>query len=394
MSAFSFDTKTRALCVGSFCSFQFPTTPCPMLTLTAVVTSNVVKKQLTSPLSSLIIIGGSNKRSSSIRSSSNGYQQTSPSAVHFPWRHSNDPLLRVQNKDDYSGMPNNARARFVRRLIATRELNLTFFDALRLPSILGALFGWNTRHGWEEELSANFTTAFGLAFSELLRTLFSRSSSSSTCAGFGSVSHEHPDCIILIDTSKKTKLNAHSPPPPPDGISSIENNDYLKQMIDETLLKQYLQLNLQHLQIKLSIKPIGSKIQNIFAVPMLTREVVTMKPHLKGAYQRLEAIYKDTKSYAEVKQKTYELAEEVGFDSAKRTVIAEVTISCLEFFQVKDTRTSEIVQGMKDDAAEEEVVHLVRFEAVTDRGKKKGERELSSWKIIDVDDLLEGNVFH
>jgi hypothetical protein len=68
---------------------------------------------------------------------------------------------------------------------------------------------------------------------------------------------------------------------------------------------------------------------------------------------------------------------------------------------VKDVRTGEIVQGMEDDEDEEEVVHLVRFEVVTDRKKKDnnnnnntGERDIGSWKIIDVDDLLDGNVFH
>ena len=130
---------------------------------------------------------------------------------------------------------------------------------------------------------------------------------------------------------------------------------------------------------------------------MLTREIVNQKPHLKGAYQRLEKVYKETQSYAEVKQKTYELAEEVGLQSAKRTVIADVSIRCLEYFQVKDVRTGEIVQGMEDDEDEEEVVHLVRFEVVTDRkkdGNNNGERDIGSWKIIDVDDLLDGNVFH
>ena len=85
--------------------------------------------------------------------------------------------------------------------------------------------------------------------------------------------------------------------------------------------------------------------------------------------------------------------------SAKRTVIADVTIRCLEYFQVKDVRTGEIVQGMGDDEDEEEVVHLVRFEVVTDRKKDNNnnytrERDIGSWKIIDVDDLLDGNVFH
>jgi hypothetical protein len=90
-----------------------------------------------------------------------------------------------------------------------------------------------------------------------------------------------------------------------------------------------------------------------------------------------------------------EFAKEVGH--SKRTVIAEASVKCNEFFQVKDRNTGKVVQGMEDDSAEEEVVHLVRFEVVTDEKNEngeEGEREIGSWKIIDVDDLLEGNVFH
>lgn len=309
-------------------------------------------------------------------------------------------------------MPNNVRAKFVRKLIAIREMNLSFWDALPiLPMVLPGY-----RHEWERELSTNFEIAFRLALEELLCTLFSDNGSDGS-----EVVHDENHCEISIDTSKMmNRKNAAAELDDNDETTktssqsaSIESNDYLNQMIDQTLLQKYQQLDLQHLQLKLTMRPIPDdddsssnapavQLQNIFAVPMLTREIVNQKPHLKGAYQRLEKVYKETKSYAEVKQKTYELAEEVGLQSAKRTVIADVSIRCLEYFQVKDVRTGEIVQGMEDDSAEEEVVHLVRFEVVTDRKKKDnnnnnnntGERDIGSWKIIDVDDLLDGNVFH
>ena len=70
----------------------------------------------------------------------------SSSSVHFPWRHSPTPLSRIQNNDDYSGMPNNVRAKFVRKLIAVREMNLSFLDAL--PTLIPGY-----RHEWERELS-------------------------------------------------------------------------------------------------------------------------------------------------------------------------------------------------------------------------------------------------
>ena len=97
-----------------------------------------------------------------------------------------------------------------------------------------------------------------------------------------------------------------------------------------------------------------------------------------------------------MKELTYELAEEIGEDDAfTRTVIADMTIYCSEFFQVKDKRSGLVVQGMEDGCEEEEVVHNVRFEVVTEKSDDgESGRKVGSWKIIDIDDMLEGNVFH
>jgi hypothetical protein len=300
------------------------------------------------------------------------HQSTTSLAMHlkFPWRHSPTPPTRLLNNDDYSGMPNNIRARFVRKLIAARELNLTFWNVLPIP-----LFG---NQDWEEELASNFSVAFGLALSELLRTLFPAE---------GAARYE--DQCVYVDSSVQSETKDNMI------ITTLENNDYLHQMMEQLLLQKFQHLNHDNnnVQIKLSLKPIQSRLQHIFAVPMLTRDIVASKPHLKGGYQRLEAVYKETKSYAEVKQKTYELAEEVGLESAQRTVIAEASVRCKEFFQVKDKNNGQVIQGMDDYAEEEEVVHLVRFEMVTDRCEN-GRRMGGNWKLIDIDDLLEGNVFH
>ena len=227
----------------------------------------------------------------------------SSSSVHFPWRHSATPLPRIQNNDDYSGMPNNVRAKFVRKLIAIREMNLSFWDAL--PILPALLPGY--RHEWERELSTNFGIAFRLALEELLCTLFSDNGSDG-----GEVVHNENHCIS-IDTSKmmtRRKNDAAAASVELDAnekttkTSESASNDYLSQMIDQTLLQKYQQLDLQHLQLKLTMRPIPDddvsssnapavQLQNIFAVPMLTREIVNQKPHLKGAYQRLEKVYKE-----------------------------------------------------------------------------------------------------
>ena len=71
---------------------------------------------------------------------------------YFPWRHSPSLPTRIQNRDDFSGMPNNFRARFVRRMIAGRELNRNFWEILPLPF----------DRGWEKELAENFSTGENL----------------------------------------------------------------------------------------------------------------------------------------------------------------------------------------------------------------------------------------
>jgi len=81
-------------------------------------------------------------------------------------------------------------------------------------------------------------------------------------------------------------------------------------------------------------------------------------------------------------------------------------IDCEEVFQVVDAGTGKVVQGMTGNISKagniqeskqlegENVTHLVRFEMPTFRGAEPSERELGSWKIIDWDDLLHGNVWH
>jgi hypothetical protein len=63
---------------------------------------------------------------------------------------------------------------------------------------------------------------------------------------------------------------------------------------------------------------------------------------------------------------------------------------------VKDAQSGTVIQGMEDEQEDEEVIHNIRFEVVTEKndeddGKK---RKVGNWKIIDIDDLLDGNVFH
>ncbi len=77
----------------------------------------------------------------------------------------------------------------------------------------------------------------------------------------------------------------------------------------------------------------------------------------------------------------------------KQTIVAKAAIKCHELFQVKDTSSGSVLQGMEDSSEQEEVVHKVRFKIVTDESQNGAARDIVNWKIINVDNLLEGNMF-
>ena len=301
-----------------------------------------------------------------------------PDPVSFPWRHERDLPPRFLEKDDLSGMPNNFRARLLRRLVACRELNISAFEALPLP------FG--LAHTWEDNLAHNFAKAFGVALEELLTSVFRG-------ATVYVMNAEGDPSSISIDSSERDEAGEE------EGADAypMENNDFLDSMMDKNLIAKYSSTDPEKkMHLKLSIRPMKVALQHIFAVPLLSRAIVEEKPHLKGAYREIERLFSENKSYAEVKEKTSDLMTEIGRGrSYTRTVVVDMTIECMEYFQLKDASTGIVLQGMQDDDEEEEVVHNIRFEVVTQKGEDGQGRELAGgWKVIDIDDLLEGNVFH
>ncbi|KAL7539270.1 hypothetical protein ACHAWF_006360 [Thalassiosira exigua] len=282
----------------------------------------------------------------------------------FPWRHSSMLPDRILERNDYSGAfnPTARDPPILRKLIAARELNIPVCNVLPIPFY---------KHEWEVDLANGFAVAFEFAMIELLRSIFR-------------VRVEHQDGIISLDSSKGDSMN--------DICDSVYDNEYLKGMMDKKLIKQY-QINPEKMQLKFTLQPIEATLQHIFAVPVpgLTREIVEDNPYLRGAIYRLHSAYDENgfdEHYFDL------LTDFAKHGPDKRTVIAEASVRCMEFFQVKDASTGSVVQGMEDGSEAEEAVHIVRFEVVTDEGGNNEERDIGNWKIIDVDDLLEGNVFH
>lgn len=144
------------------------------------------------------------------------------SGNYFPWRHESQPTTRLLEKNDFSGMPNNFRARLIRRLVSCRELNISLLEAIPVPFFV---------HTWETELVDNFKAAFVLALSELLSSIFQ-----------SPVKNEHG--VISIDS--RNKLNATTIP--------VENDEYLNRMLDKNLLTKYQSMNANKLRLKLSIR--------------------------------------------------------------------------------------------------------------------------------------------
>jgi len=298
--------------------------------------------------------------------------------ISFPWRHSTTLPERILQKDDLSHMPNNFQARFVRRLVACKELNMTpFWNAIPLP------FGWE--HEWEGELANNFATAYGLALEELLGSVFG-----------GKVKVINDEDGITIDSSVKCE-DGDGDDDEEVSTKSLVGNSYLNSMFDKKLVERYSMLDSNRCRLKLTIRPMDAKLHSIFAVPLITRDIVEKKPHLKGSYQKIEKEFADSKSYNTVKKMTYDLAEEIGeADAYRRTVIADVLLTCSEYYQLRDLSTGSLLDdySMEDGGEEEIVVHNVRFEVTTEKGEDGLRKIAGSWKIVDLDDLLEGNVFY
>lgn len=279
----------------------------------------------------------------------------------FPWRHSPDPLQRVIERNDLSVPPHHARAKFVRKTLAMRELGASFFQCMFSRS-------------WEQKLAEHFTWAFQRGVAGLLSKTFE----------------------VQMDTiySDVSGININTGVPGPCELTDSEKEgteSFVSSMLEENLRNLYKHIVPSSINLKLKVTPVDCRLESIFLIPMFTRDDVREEPSMKGSYKRIEEQFAKSGSSPEVAEMMKKLAEDTKF-SGKRSIIADVSVDCLEIFQVNDCATGELLQG--SDMAEGPVTHLVRFEMATTKGSEKGQREMGSWQIIDWDDMLEGNVWH
>lgn len=302
----------------------------------------------------------------------------------FPWVSSAKPLPRLAQRNDLSGISNGFRARLAKRISVALEMQAPLWSIL-------------VTRAWEKELAENCSWAFKMAVCGLLSRTFQ--------VPFWDIKNtDEMVHLNTIDHNVKTSIDEEPITEEDEEVLS----EYAKSMIEESLLQLYPKqqsfLGKQSsYRVHFQLKPISSRLENAFLVPSLTRDDVKASPDLVGSYSEIEEEWKKSQSMSNLRDMAEELHKKTDHGGAKRSIIVDVSVDCLEMFQVRDGETGEIVQGYgygKDESEvgttvkEDAVTHLVRFEVETMKGDKPGERILGSWQIIDIDDMLNGNVWH
>jgi hypothetical protein len=179
---------------------------------------------------------------------------------------------------------------------------------------------------------------------------------------------------IILDTSVMI--------PNSEWTSSISNDamQFSRNTVNEKLLSHYKSIDISQIDVKLNMKIMDTYLESIFLLPF-TRSQISEEPSIRKAYRAMLLAKRENSPHlSALKDDMLRNARLLS----SCTILADVSILCLEKFQVKNKTTGELIQGQ--DAEETRIVyHLVRFEkdSVED-----------AWKIVDYDDTLEGNVWY
>lgn len=380
--------------------------------------------------------------------SQNEIATTSTSKISsFPWRHVSalEPLPRVLEEDDLSGLPLNTRSKFVRKVLAARELDVPWLHILFTKSWeneLAQQFSWAFRRAVAGALSRTFQVPIDKIEDEesgfikidttvLTSTLKSTEnisvdeSDEQKKDGIGSQTSENEkdssmeleekldskESKIENDTAKQnnesettTTSTADDKDESENSLDEIQNEteEFVSAMLEESLLNIYTPLSEgeQKWGMKFQMKPLRWRLESAFVIPMFTRDDVKAKPKLKGSYQAIEKEFAQSGNIQLIREMGDQLAEETDF-SGKRVIIADVSVDCLESIQFIDTEAAADANNNGNESKEDvneneisEVTHLVRFEMVTSKDESTSKRKIGSWQIIDWDDMLQGNIWH
>mmetsp|Transcript_27744 Transcript_27744/g.58303 ORF Transcript_27744/g.58303 Transcript_27744/m.58303 type:complete len:529 (-) Transcript_27744:63-1649(-) len=162
--------------------------------------------------------------------------------------------------------------------------------------------------------------------------------------------------------------------------------------------------------VLLRMQPQFARIESMFPVFGLNRQLVQDHPALRHSYRNLvrnlQRKHKEAQLAGRKRLNPIEVISHINGDlnelidstakltndgKAVTTIIAQVSIQCREVFCVRDLESGEIVQG-DTDGQPRDVTHLVRFE-ICIKDSHEGDFEIGRWQITDWDDLLDGNVW-
>jgi len=162
--------------------------------------------------------------------------------------------------------------------------------------------------------------------------------------------------------------------------------------------------------VLLRMQPQFARIESMFPVFGLNRQLVQDHPALRHSYRNLvrnlQRKHKEAQLAGRKRLNPIEVISHINGDlnelidstakltndgKAVTTIIAQVSIQCREVFCVRDLESGEIVQG-DTDGQPRDVTHLVRFE-ICIKDSQEGDFEIGRWQITDWDDLLDGNVW-
>lgn len=307
----------------------------------------------------------------------------------FPWRENAlEPLPRIIDQDDLSGVQHTGRAKFFRRMIAGVELQTGLWDLFITKN-------------WETELAQNSEYAFKMAVAGLLSKTFNVPLTQIDIADdyikFDSTMVSSGQDTTVTEAEKnedETNLENNEDVDNHDESTDEEEIDtdaFLSSMVEESLLNLYTESvdNDADKEVYFYMKPTASRVENLFIVPGLTRSDTKEDESLRGAYTRVEKEYNDTQDMRRVSELAGEMIQKVSHNGTHRAIIMDVSIDCIEKFLVKVG--DKVLQG---DDEEKETTHVVRLEMETSKGDQPKERILGSWYITDIDDQLAGNVWH
>lgn len=311
---------------------------------------------------------------------------SSESETLFPWRHSPEPIKRVLEKDNLSGLP-------------IAKQNDTFFHQVMLGSMLQRdWYELLMPSVWKESLADDCAWAFQKGVSALLSRVFQVPIGDIDKEDLGIIfDSENPrqskTTIIEEDESKSTgkgdttkEMSGKDASNDSKEESVQEEEELCSLMLQKKLIELYANVDPSTTDLLLCMNPISSKLENVFSV-IFTREAVEDDAELAEKGRSMRYASRVTRDPLEVNRMLKDL-DKKGKPIAFFTIIADVSIQCLEAFRVKEKSTGQIVTGSTEP---QEVTHLVRLEVTTNLD---GGPHLGSWRIVDWDDLLEGNVWY